>query len=146
MTTIEEIVRPFTAPVLTSTGQFIIPSTTTANPVVLKWGTAGKMPKPLTDAVDFTLCHETIDETSRTSDDVRAENPNDSNQYIIYKRANSLKFDKTDNKAPVLASDFNIGLEQDFSAYNTPLGSFEPQDNSGSSLDHCKLTLNLKNK
>jgi hypothetical protein len=141
----EELVRPFQRPVVISLGNRI-PVTivkVTGGVSEIRWGDVGALPQPQSAGVNFGLCNETMTETSRETDTIRIENPDDSSQFIMVKRAKSMKFDKTNQKAPVLNSDFNIGVEAALSDFSSDLGAFGTQ--SGSSTDHCQVTVTLSN-
>jgi hypothetical protein len=142
----EELVRPFERPSVISTGKRI-PVTivkVTRGVVEARWGDVGTLPKPQSDGIAFGLCNEQMTETDRQTETVRIENPDDSSQFIMVKRAKQLKFDKTTNQAPVLNSDFNIGTEAGLSDFSTAGDGFVPQGGGGST-DHCQLTVNLNN-
>jgi hypothetical protein len=66
-------------------------------PGLICWGTVGQMPsaQPM-PGVDFNVHTE----RSRRSEDVRIENPDDANQYVIADRAKEITFDSTKNDAP----------------------------------------------
>lgn len=66
-----------------------------SEPGKICWGSAGAMPsaEPM-PTFGFTV-KEHWKETSRESDVVRVENPDDPTQYVMEDRPKSLKFDKT---------------------------------------------------
>jgi hypothetical protein len=139
---IEEIVRPFVAPQLTSTGQIPVPSTTTGAPVVLKWGAAGKMPDIQGDGIAFNLCGEIENELSRTTTDVQYTDANDSSKFIVVQRVQTLKLSKAENRN-VLSDPLTADIAADFSEFQADIASsFVPED--GSSNGSCGVTINLK--
>lgn len=145
MSVIEEIVRPFQRPSVIASGQRIpvVVVKVTGGIAEISWGEAGALPQPQDTGTNFALCNEQMNETDRTTDTINIYNPNDSSQFIVVKRAKTMTFDKTDKKAPVLNSDFNVGTEQDLSQFSTGSDGFGIDD--GSTTDHCKLTVNLNN-
>jgi hypothetical protein len=64
------------------------------------WGTVGQMPSPIPiGGTDFTV-KEHWQETSRVSDIVRVENPDDPNQYVMEDRPKQVTFQRTTNSPP----------------------------------------------
>ena len=141
MPLIEEIVRPFTSPTLTSTGRIPVPSTTKAGPVVLKWGAAGKMPSINTDGIAFNLCNEIQNELSRTEDDIQFTDKDDPTKFVVVKRAKTLKLTKQENRN-VISDPLTADIAADFSEFQADVASsFVPE--SGDSSGNCSVTLNL---
>lgn len=141
---LEEVIRPFQPPLVTSTGAIPVPSTTKTNQsAILQWGAPGKMPSPTSDAANLKLCTETLKEASRTTSTQRITNPNDSSQYVILKRTESMSLNKKDD-SNVLHSDFTAYLDQQFPQFSAQLGGFESDD--GSVSQQCKVVLTLKNQ
>ena len=67
------------------------------SPGLICWGTVGQMPQALPmPTVDFNV----YTERSRVSQDVRIENPDDPDQYVIADRAQEITFDSNQNNAP----------------------------------------------
>ena len=67
------------------------------SPGLICWGTVGAMPSPEPlGGVGFNV-KESYQETSRVSETVRVENPDDPSQYVMEDRPKSVTFDKTTN-------------------------------------------------
>src|SRR5205814_10253990 len=99
----EQIIRPF---------QLLDPTATIRVPVVrdqvavqpahLSWGAAGKLPTavqqdPTFNGTNFRVeeCDTHLAENSRDTEDMRVEDPNNSNNYVIVQRIRRIDFKKT---------------------------------------------------
>jgi len=145
---IENIVRPFQTPLVMGTKRVVVQVVSAPGADAgISWGTAGtvpaagQVPKDETPAgYGFTLelCDDTMDENNRETEDVRVENPDDPSQYIIYKRAKSINFKKTQQKKLVgaIRTETTTWQEMDIWA-GTPFGPVDKQDK-------CKSTFNFK--
>lgn len=144
MPRLEEIVRPFQSPFVSPGRAVPVPSSNqNGQTAILRWGDAGKLPTPQSDGYNLKLCQEKLNETSRTTSTKRIENPNDSSQYVILKRTESMSLNKKDDQN-VLKSDFTAYLDQQFPQFSAELGGFESED--GSTTQQCKVVLTLKNQ
>src|SRR6185436_8052592 len=83
------------------------------SPGLVGWGAVGNMPSPEPlGGTDFTV-KESWQETSRKSQAVRVENPDDRSQYVMEDRPDEVTFDKTTLSPPPgpntssLSADFN---------------------------------------
>lgn len=94
----EQVVRPFETP-NTIRDKSTIVTTVTKKVVaraVLVWGAAGKQPEPTSLGISFKVIDPfEYKETDRKTTDVRIENPNDSSQYVIAQRIDSITFERT---------------------------------------------------
>jgi hypothetical protein len=85
-------------------------------PGKLCWGTVGAMPSPEPlGGVGFTV-KENYQETSRISQPVRVENPDDPSQYVMEDRPHEVTFDKT--TASPQPGPNTSSLAADFDAYS----------------------------
>lgn len=140
---LEYIVRPFGN--RDPFGRIQIPSTprTTTDKAVLTWGAKATMPQVKPSGLTIECCHEDNDEFDRTTDDVRIENPDDSSQFVMVKRATKLSLHKThdasqcDNWGMVSVSAGSTHT----SLFSDPL--FGPSQSN--QQEKCKVTFTLKN-
>ncbi len=99
----EQIVRPFQSSSPASTQRIAVSTQKVAvKPAHLCWGAVGTLPKAIEQAdtfngINFRLeeCSERLGERNRQTENVRVENPQDSNQFVIVQRIRSMEFDKT---------------------------------------------------
>lgn len=98
----EQIVRPFQR-LPTQTTQRIIASRTKIDvpDAIAQWGQAGTLPgaieiTPTEDGFAFKVvdCDEQFQEDSRKTEDIRIENPDDPNQYVVDQRIKSIVYNK----------------------------------------------------
>lgn len=98
----EQIVRPFQR-LPTQTTQRIIASRTKIDvpDAIAQWGQAGTLPgaieiTPTEDGFAFKVvdCDERFQENSRETEDIRIENPDDPNQYVVDQRIKKITFNK----------------------------------------------------
>lgn len=152
---LEALVRPFahTRNVTSGVRHTYVPRATTG-PVpepeegvaTICWGKVGALPEPLSSGFNTLRCEEEHIENERETDDIRITNPDDPEQWVEVRRANTLIFKKTNNR-PRSASDhdtsYNIG-ENNFDDFNASVrAGFELDD--GNDDDECKLTVRLDN-
>jgi hypothetical protein len=114
--------------------------------VQLCWGTVGKLPEPVSRAVDFNVgCAERQNEIegTRKSDLVRIEDPNNKENYIMVERAQQMSMTKKETKSNpfsfAFASAVAAGI-QEFTAEAQV--AFSP---AGSTNTDCQLKVTLKN-
>src|SRR5712691_5167083 len=94
MPSLEAIVRPFQTP--TTIADKAKPITTVAKSTpqkaLLVWGSVGQSPDLESLNFNVTNSDRIYKEKSRKTTQVRIENPDDPNQYIITQRINSIQF------------------------------------------------------
>lgn len=101
----EQIVRPFQR-LPNQTTQRIIASRTKIDvpDAVAQWGQAGTLPgaieiTPTEEGFSFKVvdCDERFQENSRETEDIRIQNPDDPNQYVIDQRIKKITWNKQEN-------------------------------------------------
>lgn len=114
----------------------------------LCWGALGALPAPklvTNDSFEVLDCNERHVEASRVADDIRIENPDDSEQWVEVNRANKIVFNKTEKN--LSANDNTSTIEPegigDFSPSSIVRESFQPLGTADTK--RCKLTVNLNN-
>jgi hypothetical protein len=99
---LETIVRPFQTPVVINQGRVVVSRLKVpVTPAELRWGTVGTLPTaveapPGTENFNVQDCNSGFSETTRGTTDVRVENPNDKNQFVMVRRINNIAFKKSD--------------------------------------------------
>jgi hypothetical protein len=93
---LEQIVRPFQTPTTIADKAFPTsrPVSVKVEKVLVSWGAAGQAPDQGGLNVEVKKGTFNYAEKSRSTTDVRIENPDDPNQFIIAKRINSIEFTK----------------------------------------------------
>jgi hypothetical protein len=92
------------------------------------------------DSFEVLDCDERHAEVSRQTDDIRIENPDDSEQWVEVNRANKTIYNKTEKKVkpPSNSSSDNADFG-DFSPTPVEFSSFNPL--GAESEQKCKLTV-----
>lgn len=114
----------------------------------LCWGSVGKLPTGVLDTADsFEVldCDERHAEVSRTSDDIRIENPDDSEQWIEVNRAKKTVYNKTEKTVgpPSNSSASEPEGIGDFSPSPIVREGFKPLGTG--STKKCRLTVHHAN-
>jgi len=106
---LEQIVRPFQSALAIGTRRVIVvPLDPPDDEASISWGVAGELPEaiatenPVTDGdpeaggigYQIKSCNDTLQEKARNTEDVRVENPDDPDQYVIIARVKSMTFNK----------------------------------------------------
>lgn len=92
----EQVVRPFQTPATINDKETIVTTVIRApsQRALITWGAAGTKPTP-TGGLSFKVKNfNEYSELSRETTDVRIENPDDSSQYVIAQRIDSITFKK----------------------------------------------------
>lgn len=112
---LEQIVRPFQTPTTIADKATPITTPVKAAPqkATLSWGSVGQAPTLFSINYQIEGTGKRFKEKSRRTTDVRIQNPDDPNQYIIAQRINSIEF--TSMQAATSASDSSSGN----TAYNS---------------------------
>jgi len=109
---LEQIVRPFQTPT-TVPDQSAIVTQVIREPTqraILTWGAVGQQPKPYSTGVSFTVKDPfKFEEYERFTTDVRVQNPDDPNQYVVEQRIDKISFKKTNPSLQVPQTD-NSGV------------------------------------
>lgn len=94
---LEQVVRPFETNSSINDKATPITSVITIPPeqAILTWGAVGQAPDIFSINFFTTKPKNTHKELSRKSTDVRVQNPDDPNQYLIAQRIDSIQFDST---------------------------------------------------
>lgn len=114
----------------------------------LCWGQVGKLAEGklvVGDSFEVLDCDERHNEISRKTDDIRIENPDDSEQWVEVRRANETTYNKTEKK--VKAPKNTAGSEPegllDFVPEPIEFASFKPEQSE--ETNKCKLTVKHNN-
>jgi len=111
------------------------------------WGKVGSLAEgklDIGDSFEVLDCDERHAERSRTSDNIRIENPDDAEQYIIVARAKESIYNKTEQKVKAPSNSSTSAPDfGDFSPSPIELSSFQPLDFG--ETNKCKLTVRHNN-
>jgi hypothetical protein len=112
----------------------------------LCWGQVGKLPEGklvVGDSFETLDCDERHNEKSRKTDDIRIENPDDSEQWVEVRRANETTYNKIEKKvkAPTNSSTTVPEGIEDYSLNISE--AFNPVDFEDT--NKCKLTVKHNN-
>lgn len=117
-----------------------------STPGHLCWGKVGKLAEGelvVGDSFEIVDCDEKHKEKSRKTDNIRIENPDDSEQWIEVERANEMLFKKTEKKSKAPTNSSTAAPEGigDFTTQFQPFFFPEP----GNQTNKCQLTVSLNN-
>lgn len=142
---LEELVRPYQSRDLNRGLRIVTSRERSTKKAEIKWGATGTLPTPKTDDGGFQLCAETYDESSRKTETLRVENPNDSSQFVKVKRVKKMKLSKS-AAGKTLQSGLTADLHQDWADFNAAFrDSFTPLDANGEVDDNCEVEINFNN-
>lgn len=119
-----------------------------AIPGHLCWGKVGNLPEGTLvtgDSFEVLDCDERHNEKSRKTDDIRIENPDDSEQWVEVRRANEIVFKKTEKKVKAPKNNSTAEPEGllDFVPEPIEWESFKPEQSE--ETKKCLLTVKLNN-
>lgn len=93
---LEQLVRPFQRPDLAPRTRIVVSTGAGTAPIIIEFGEAGALPTGKQDTFELKLEKEKeqYKETHRTTRNVRIENPDDPDQYVMVQRPEKMKLDK----------------------------------------------------
>lgn len=142
---LEQIVRPFEAPLSIVQGRVVTSSRKQPLEVArVIWGTAGtvspaveeKVPEPGGFTLTVKDCDDTWTESGRQTTDQRIENPDDPAQYVMVRRIDKIDFKRPDKQDPTFSYS-GYAVQQAMEEFNAAF-------NSGTTKKDCTASFALK--
>lgn len=102
MPNMEQIVRPFqtTTTIVNRRSNVTKPTKVAPQKAIITWGAEGQAPVSQGITINVKNTDNKYQETSRKTTDVRVENPDDSNQFVIEQRVDKVTFTKPAATSP----------------------------------------------